>query len=256
MAKPIECIQRGTNSELVATAAQLYPLDGYVLDLTPGDALGFWTKVQPANLHVLRTGDFRDVRAGSPPAHIAPRDGAVSPARPHDDAMWDAITFDPPYVTKGGHATSTTHDMNARYGMLHVERNPPLQWQRQIVPGFREVYRLLAPGGRGWIKVMDYVTGGKVHWFTKLALPALTEIGFQLEDELILHGHPGPQPGDRTRICPGCRGTGTVKPRQDDRPCLICNGAKRVASRQQHARRSHSVLLIARKKAVRRRAAK
>lgn len=200
-ARPITAVQQGTNAELVATAHALYPMGERVLDLTPGDELGFWSRVVPLGLHLLPPGrDFR--RTGG-------RGGC-----------WSDVVFDPPYVAKGGHSTSTIGAMNKRYGMLHVERNPDLQWRRQMVPGCVEAHRLLEPGGRLWFKLQDYVTGGRVHWFTKLALPALTDVGFTLVDEFILDGRPGPQP--------------TRNP----------DGTPR---RQVHARRAHSVLLIARK---------
>lgn len=242
--KAIESIQRGNNAELIATAAQLYPLDGPVLDLTPGDEMGFWTRIVPAELYALVHGDFRDATA---PDALVRLNGSRAAGAPARRGEWRHVVFDPPYVTKGGHATSTTHDMNARYGMLHVERNPPAQWQLQIVPGVMHAYDLLAPGGLLWWKCMDYVTGGKIHWFTKMAYPLLNTLGFQLEDEFILHGHPGPQPKGRTRKCSACKGTGRM--RLGGFECDECEGSGREPSRQQHARRSHSVLLIARKKA-------
>lgn len=69
---------------------------------------------------------------------------------------------------------------------------------------------------------MDYVTGARVHWFTKLALDVLDDAGFDLVDEFILAGKPGPQP----------------KTNPDGSP-----------RRQVHARRAHSVLMIARRRA-------
>lgn len=198
----IKAVQQGTNAELIATAQALYPMSGLTLDLTPGDELGFWRDFKPESLTLLEHGlDFRDT-------------GMIG-------GFYEDVVFDPPYVTKGGHKTSTIEAMNKRYGMLHVEKSPQLQWDLQIAPGVREAARLLKRKGRLWLKCMDYVTSGKVWWFTKDALAMLTEAGFKLEDEFILDGNPGPQPS------------------------LNLDGTPR---RQVHAARAHSVLMIAVKK--------
>lgn len=198
----IKRVQRGTNGELIATAQNLHAFGARVLDLTPGEHMGMWNRIVPLDLRLLPPGrDFRRLSSAS--------------------GAWTDVIFDPPYVAKGGHKTSTIHEMNVRYGMLHVEKNPRLQWQRQILPGLTESHRLLEPGGRLWFKCMDYVTNGAVYWFTKMALPELEARGFELVDEFILDGEPGPQP-TRNR-----------------------DGSRR---RQVHARNAHSVLMIARKR--------
>lgn len=202
MTVAITRIQRGTNAQLVATATRLYPLDGDVLDMTPGPQRGFWRIFEPAHLDCLG-------------AHVDFRDTG------QEAATYDHVVFDPPYVAKGGHATSTLGSMNERYGMLHVERSPMEQWQGQILPGVVEAHRLLRPRGLLWWKLQDYVTSGRVWWFTKLALHALDARGFDLVDEFILDGRPGPQPKRNA------------------------DGTER---RQAHARNAHSALMIARKR--------
>jgi hypothetical protein len=196
----ITAVQQGTNAQLIATAQALYPMSGQVFDMTPGPKLGFWSVFMPANLSLLHErDDFRQTCETS--------------------SQFDHVAFDPPYVTKGGHATSTISDMSERYGMLHVERSPMLQWRHQVLPGITEAHRLLKPGGLLWLKCMDYVTSGRVWWFSKLAFIALTTTGFDLVDEFILDGKPGPQ------------------------PLTNLDGTPR---RQVHAARAHSVLMIAR----------
>jgi len=194
-------VQRGTNADLIAAAQALYPMDGLVVDLTPGTKGGFWKKHQPDHLFLLP--DSADFRRTHWPA-----------------GMFHHAVFDPPYVAKGGHKTSTIHEMNDRYGMLHVEKNPTLQWELQIIPGVKEAHRLLRRRGLLWWKLQDYVTAGRTHWFTKSALGELDAIGFELVDGFILDGKPGPQP----------------KMNRDGTP-----------RRQVHARNAHSELLIARK---------
>lgn len=236
-------VQRGTNAELIATAQALYPMNGDVLDMTPGAAQGFWKKHRPAGL----------VMVNSDPTLIVNGEITIRPIDfrriPWPGETFDHAVFDPPYVAKGGHATSTIGEMNARYGMLHVEKNPQMQWDLQIVPGVQEAHRLLRRGGILWWKLQDYVTSGRVWWFTKMALGALDNIGFDLVDGFILDGKPGPQP--TTDKCKACAGTGDLLEFVDDAltvPCLACDGTGAVPRRQLHARNAHSELLIARKR--------
>lgn len=197
----IKSIQKGTNAQLIATAAQLYPLEGAVLDMTPGDELGFWHELMPPGLVLLPAGcDFRDTGANR--------------------ADWDHIIYDPPYVTKGGHKTSTIDTMNRRYGMLEVEKAPLEQWTKVILPGVAEANRILKKGGLLWWKMQDYVTSGHVFWFTKMAYGEVEKRGFRLVDEFILDGNPGPQ------------------------PLVNIDGTPRI---QRHAAKAHSNLLICKK---------
>lgn len=222
----IKAVQQGTNAALIATAQALYPMNGSVFDMTPGDELGFWKEFQPESLTLLApiTEDFRNVWCA--------------------DGAFDHAVFDPPYVTKGGHKTSTIDEMNKRYGMLHVEKNPMDQWNLQILPGVAEANRLLKKKGLLWFKLQDYVTSGKVWWFTKMALAELEARGFKLIDEFILDGNPGPQP--LTDRCKACDGTGLFTIEQP--VCPRCDGAGTIPRRQVHAARAHSVLMIAQKK--------
>ena len=118
----------------------------------------------------------------------------------------------------GGRKASTIVHMNDRFGMHTTERTPSAQWDNQIVPGIVEAHWLLADRGLLWFKCMDYVWDGRVHWFSKLAYPVLTDVGFEPVDEFVLARMPGPQ------------------------PTLNRVGTPR---RQVHARHAHSVLMIA-----------
>lgn len=224
----ITAVQRGTNGQLIATAQALYPMDGRVLDMTPGSKLGFWKEVQPAGLEYLVGADFRSthLQAGA----------------------YDHVVLDPPYVAPGGRETSTTGEMNERFGMHDTERTPWGQWNTQIVPGVVEAHRLLRKGGLLWMKCMSYVSSGEMHWFSKEALPMLRGVGFDLIDEFILDGHTGPQP--LTDKCKACDGTGHGG--LDDMglglACPKCKGAGSTPRRQVHARQAHSFLMIAKKR--------
>lgn len=228
----ITSVQEGTNGELIATAQALYPMNGLTLDMTPGTKQGFWSKFAPNNLVFLKAGsDFRSTSL--------------------QHGAFDDVVFDPPYVAPGGRSTSTIGEMNDRFGMQDTESTPFGQWNTQIVPGVWEAHRLLKPNGLLWFKCCDYVSSGKVHWFTKHALPMLDQVGFTLVDEFILAGHTGPQP--LTDKCKACDGCGTV-PQSPGQPCdgytecEACKGSGTKPRRQVHARRAHSVLMIARKR--------
>ncbi|MEI7547855.1 MAG: hypothetical protein WCK21_07330 [Actinomycetota bacterium] len=201
MTSPITAIQYGNNADLIDVVRRLYPLDGPVLDLTYGVAGGFWKVFRPADLTAF-----------------GPTDGVDFTDTLLPVASFRHVVFDPPYVAPGGRSTSTIGAMNDRYGMHTAARTPEAQWET-IKLGITEAHRLLVPNGLLWLKVMDYVSSGKVHWFTKLALAALHDSAFELVDEFVLAGMPGPQP--RTNR----------------------DGSLR---RQVHARRAHSVLMIAR----------
>ena len=200
----IQTVQQGTNAKLIATAQKLYPMAGAVCDLTYGKG-AFWSAFRPDDLSYINPihnpdFDFRDTW--------------------WSDDTFDHVVFDPPYVAPGGRNTSKLADFNARYGMHHTERTPNAQWL-VIGEGLREAARIVKPKGLVWFKCMDYVSSGRVHWFTKEALNLLASRGLELEDEFILAGRPGPQP--------------SKNPDGSDR-------------RQVHAARSHSSLMIARKR--------
>lgn len=225
----ITAVQTGTNGALLLTAQALYPMVGPVLDLTPGEKRGFWTNFTPDHIdYLVADADFRTT------------------GLPSD--FWDHVVFDPPYVAPGGRATSTLDEMNDRYGMQDTAASPWEQWNTQIVLGVCEAHRLLRPKGLLWFKVCDYVSSGKVHWFTKHALPMLNQCGFDLVDEFILAGHTGPQP--LTDKCKACDGVGThrIDALGAELRCPECNGTGSKPRRQVHARKAHSNLLIARKR--------
>ena len=205
MTAAITAVQYGTNADLIDVARRLYPLDGPVVDLTYGAAGGFWTVYRPLDLTTF-----------------GPSDGVDFTGTGLPDTTFRHVVFDPPYVAPGGRATSTIGAMNDRYGMHTAARSPEAQWA-VIKLGIAEAHRLLGAKGYLWLKVMDYVSSGRVHWYSKLALSVLDAVGFELVDEFVLVGRPGPQP--------------TVNP----------DGSLRI---QRHARRSHSVLLIAQKRSA------
>lgn len=212
------------NAELVVDVVRLYPLNHTTVDMTYG--LGnFWTLLQPAHLvaHDL------DPAKG---------DGVDWRALPEDDGTVETVVFDPPYVAKGGKETSTINQMNDAYGMLTTEKDPMLQWDK-IVLGLEEAARITKPGGRLWFKAMNYVTGGRRFHFIRMAYDEMDRVGFDVVDEFLLVGGPGPQPKTNP----------IRKPRDDMAPLLDLDEEPVGTERgQDHARNNYSLLIIGRRR--------
>lgn len=174
-----------TNGELIADVARLYRhrIGPVVVDVTYGKG-NFWTHWRPADLiaHDL------DPKVG---------DGVDFRLLPEDTSSVDVVVLDPPYVATGGRATSTLDrtktNMIDAYGMHTTEANPEAQW-KVILDAITEARRVLRDGALLWLKVMDYVTGGHVHWFTLRAEHDLATRGFELDARFAIDNTGGPQP--------------------------------------------------------------
>jgi len=209
------------NAEMIEACAKLKFIDKRmsILDPTFGNGL-WWTKWKPARLYY----------------HDFALDGVDFRNLPYPDNRFDAIAFDPPYVSAGGRESTTIKKMYDAYGMKGAPTSP-LLLQRLINRGLRENYRVVRPakmdkeellrGGIVLVKCMDYVSSGQLwsgtYWTERYA----RRLGFRIEDKLIhVKKSGGPQPKGRTRKLK----TGEVVP-----------------SRQQHAAHNASMLLVLRK---------
>lgn len=227
-----------TNAELIADVARLGYLRTSDLVLDPTHANGvWWKKWRPDRLEVPASGaDFR---------HLA-----------YPDASFDAIAFDPPYVTVGGRETSGIKDFLARYGLLDVPKTPE-ETQQLINDGLREMWRLVRPSaiqdldetrpnGVVLVKCADYVWSGHLWTGVYYTIEHARSVGFVVADIFEHIGHVRAQP-TRTRKCKRCKGTGIVAAAGSGPACPPCAGEGRVASRQHHARRNLSTLLVLRR---------
>lgn len=173
-----------TNGHLVADIARLGYLkaDDHVLDPTFGRGL-WWTVWQPKHLtvHDLRIDgtDFRDL--------------------PYDDATFDAVAFDPPYVSVGGRKTTTIPDMHDRFGLTDAPTRPA-GVQELINTGLTETTRVLKPKGVLLVKCQDYVSSGKLWPGTHLTLNHAFTLNLNLIDRLEHIGRPRPQPAGRRQV--------------------------------------------------------
>lgn len=161
-------------------------------------------------------------------------DGVDFTDLPYADDQFDAVAFDPPYVAKGGRKTKnkSMQKHQEAYG-IDVAPASPAALQELIDTGLAECCRVLRPARRSQphgyllVRCQDYISGGKFWPGTYHTHKAAEALGLELVDRMeYLVKSPRPQP-ERTRLD---RATG-----------------KRVRSRQQHARRNISTLLVYRK---------
>jgi hypothetical protein len=112
------------------------------------------------------------------------------------DELFDAVAFDPPYVSVGGRDTTTIHKMHDAYGMDGTPLSPA-GVQADINQGLMECARVVKKGGIVLVKCQSYVTSGKL--FPGLFLTWLNaELeGLKLVDHLNYVGGSRPQPDGR-----------------------------------------------------------
>lgn len=167
-----------TNAELIADCARLGYLRSEWHTLDPTYGRGIWWKLwQPDEL----TG------------HDIAQDGVDFRDLPYDDASFDAVAFDPPYVCPGGRATSTTKEMHGRYGMNGADFRTPAELQDIINDGLTEIARVAAPRASILVKGKDYIWSGKYWLGTHRTLTHALGLGLELVDRLEHIGKPGPQ---------------------------------------------------------------
>ena len=132
-------------------------------------------------------------------------DGVDFRRLPHPDGLFNAVAFDPPYKLNG----RSTEQVDRRYGVA----GPFTRWQDRhalIRDGLTECARVLAPGGHLLLKCQDQVCSGRVRWQTDEFTSHAAALGLAKVDRLDFLKSPRPQ----------------------------------AATRQVHARRNHSTLLI------------
>lgn len=174
-----------TNGELIADCARLGYLheDWHTLDPTYGRGT-WWSIFRPRSLvtHDIRIDDV-DFRRLS-----------------EADETFEAIAYDPPYVSVGGRRTTGMPDMHDRYGLTDAPKSPA-QLQEVIDAGLAEMYRVAKPGAFVLCKCQDYTSSGKLWIGTHWTLTTGLRLGFELFDRLEhVADSPRPQPPGRRQV--------------------------------------------------------
>jgi hypothetical protein len=217
------------NAAMMADVAKLWIKDDdLVLDPTYGQG-NFWKKYRPKNL----TGTDLD------PTKTDPAWGPVDFTNmPWPDSWFDVVVFDPTYVTPGGRKTSTIKKFNNAYGMDTAKKTLAEQWD-DICKGMTECVRVSS--GLVMQKVMNYISSGKYWDYEFEVIAEMRRLGLTVVDKFhLVKKFAGPQPKDRTRKCPTCKG------KHGGRFCSgECDGTGRVRSIQHHASNNMSTLIVA-----------
>ena len=195
-----------SNAYLIEDCARLGYLrsEWKTLDATFGRGV-WWTRWKPNNLVI----------------HDLAIDGVDFRNLPHDNAEFDAIAFDPPFVSVGGRKTTTIPEFHQRFGMTDAPKSPA-ELQEMINLGLHEMARVIKPRGIMVAKCQDYISSGKLWNGTFKTQLAAMEAGFSLIDKFEhISKTSRPQP-ERTRA----------------------DGKESI---QMHARRNMSTLLILQK---------
>lgn len=173
-----------TNAEMIEACAELGYLrkEWATLDPTYGRGI-WWKKWAPTRLVCTDRMTGTDFRA-----------------LPFAAATFDAVTFDPPYVSVGGRATTGTPDLHDRYGLTDAPTSPAAL-QGYIGEGMEECARVLKPRGMLLVKCQDYISSGKFWPGTYLVQMEAQEIlGLETVDRLEMITSPRPQPPGRRQV--------------------------------------------------------
>lgn len=181
-----------SNAELIADCARLGYLRREWLTLDPTYGRGVWWKQWRPDQLVTCTDR-------APVEVEADRNRVDFRALPFDDAVFDAVAYDPPYVSVGGRRTTGIADMHDRFGLTHAPTSPA-GVQQLINDGLAEMHRVVKPRGIVLVKCQDYISSGRLWLGTHHTLTHAIALGFDVIDRLEHVTHPRPQPAGRRQV--------------------------------------------------------
>lgn len=187
MKKPILAAQFfKSNTDIIEACVALHFLKRTDLILDPTYGGGKWWKT------------WKPSGVGDLVRHDLKLDGTDFRNLPYKARQFDAIAYDPPYVSVGGRATTTIREMYEAYGLAGAPTSPELL-QALINDGLREMRRVLKPGGYCLVKCQDYVSSGRLWSGTFHTEQHARKLGFEVVEKFIhVKKSGGPQP-KRTR---------------------------------------------------------
>ena len=175
-----------TNSAMILDVHRLGYLKDtdWILDPTYGRG-GWWRLWRPQQLVAETHKDGWDFRAMW-----------------YGDEAFDAVAFDPPYVSGGGVNTGIPA-MHDAYDMNHFTGTKTSmssqECQDNIDLGMAECFRVVKPGGIVLVKCQSYVNAGKLFPGLFNTYNAAIALGYKVEDHLNFLGGARPQPLDRAQ---------------------------------------------------------
>lgn len=171
-----------TNSDLMLACRQLGYLNEGELILDPTYGKGLW---------------WKNWRPDSLVVHDLKVDGVDFRCLPHLDDEFDVVTYDPPYVSKGGRKTSGMVDMDVRYGMDTAPSSPE-ELQELINAGLTEAVRV---SSMQLVKCQDYISSGHLWEGTYKTRKHAESLGLTIVDRLEhISKAPRPQPPGRRQV--------------------------------------------------------
>lgn len=183
-----------SNAELIADCARLHYLRADWVTLDPTYGRGVWWKAWRPDRLVTCTD--RLVPTGDETCTYHGVDFRDLPMR---DNSFDAVAYDPPYVSIGGRKTTGIADMHDRFGLTHAPTSPA-GVQQLINDGLTEMLRVVKPRGIVLAKCQDYVSSGRLWPGTHHTLTHALDLGFELLDRFEHVTHPRPQPARARQV--------------------------------------------------------
>lgn len=165
----------GTNDEVFPNVLKLYvPRGSKIADVTFGQGV-FWKKVEKG-AYKVRPSDIKL--------------GIDCRALPYENASFDCVVFDPPYMhTPGG----TAHQNHQNFELYYVNNGASTSEKKYheavldlYFRGAREAHRVLRAGGVLIAKCQDEVCANKQRLTHVEIINELSDIGFVVEDLFVL----------------------------------------------------------------------